>query len=89
MRFSQPRREALTHLRDGLVQIIVRVEQFQVVLLQRAREATCILFESERDLTVLLRLPDEREPLRFCVRKLLELLFPARTSCQTSLRYLF
>jgi hypothetical protein len=61
------------------VQIIVRVEQFEVVLLQRAREATRILVETERDLAVLLRLPDERKALSFRVRKLLELLFPARS----------
>jgi hypothetical protein len=35
-----------SHLRDSLVQIIVRVEQFEVVLLQRAREATRILVET-------------------------------------------
>jgi hypothetical protein len=61
--------KSLTHLRDSLVQIIVRVEQFEVVLLQRAREATRILVETERDLAVLLRLPDERKALSFRVRK--------------------
>ena len=63
------------------MQIIVRVEQLEVVLLQRAREATRILVETDRDLAVLLRLPDEREPLSFRVRELLELLFPACPAC--------
>lgn len=68
----------LTHLPDRLVQVFLRVEQLELVLLQRPGQATSVLVQAERDFMVLLRLADERKALSPPERDALQLLLAVR-----------